>query len=186
MQTIYWLVLFVILLIIEILTMGLTTIWFAAGALAAFLAGWLGFGLAVQIVVFLVVSVVLLLLTRPIAVKYFNQERQKTNAESLIGQQGLVVEEVDTIHAKGVVEVKGQEWSAKTDEPDGRIPKNTVVVIEHNLDLIKTADHIIDLGPEGGSDGGLIIAEGTPEEIAKCENSYTGQYLKAMLEKDNK
>lgn len=63
---------------------------------------------------------------------------------------------------------------------------NTVVVIEHNLDLIKTADHIIDLGPEGGSDGGLIIAEGTPEEIAKCENSYTGQYLKAMLEKDNK
>ena len=80
MQTIYWLVLFVILLIIEILTMGLTTIWFAAGALAAFLAGWLGFGLAVQIVVFLVVSVVLLLLTRPIAVKYFNQERQKTNA----------------------------------------------------------------------------------------------------------
>ena len=122
MQTIYWLVLFVILLIIEILTMGLTTIWFAAGALAAFLAGWLGFGLAVQIVVFLVVSVVLLLLTRPIAVKYFNQERQKTNAESLIGQQGLVVEEVDTI--------KGQEWSAKTDEPDGRIPKNTVVVID--------------------------------------------------------
>lgn len=130
MQTIYWLVLFVILLIIEILTMGLTTIWFAVGALAAFLAGWLGFGLAVQIVVFLVVSVVLFLLTRPIAVKYFNQERQKTNAESLIGQQGLVVEEVDTIHAKGVVEVKGQEWSAKTDEPDGRIPKNTVVVID--------------------------------------------------------
>ena len=130
MQTIYWLVLFVILLIIEILTMGLTTIWFAAGALVAFLAGWLGFGLAVQIVVLLVVSVELLLLTRPIAVKYFNQERQKTNAESLIGQQGLVVEEVDTIHAKGVVEVKGQEWSAKTDEPDGRVPKNTVVVID--------------------------------------------------------
>ncbi len=62
---------------------------------------------------------------------------------------------------------------------------NTVVVIEHNLDLIKTADHIIDLGPEGGSDGGLIIAEGTPEEIIKCEKSYTGQYLKAMFEKDN-
>ena len=62
---------------------------------------------------------------------------------------------------------------------------NTVVVIEHNLDLIKTADHIIDLGPEGGSDGGLIIAEGTPEEIIKCEKSYTGQYLKAMFEKYN-
>lgn len=63
---------------------------------------------------------------------------------------------------------------------------NTVVVIEHNLDLIKTADHIIDLGPEGGSDGGLIIAEGTPEEIIKYENSYTGQYLKEIMEKDNR
>ena len=130
MQTIYWLVLFVILLVIEIFTMGLTTIWFAGGALAAFLAGVLGFGLTVQIVVFLAVSVLLLVLTRPIAVKYFNKERQKTNAESLIGQQGLVVENIDTIHAKGVVEVKGQEWSAKTDEPDGKIAKNTVVIID--------------------------------------------------------
>ncbi len=58
---------------------------------------------------------------------------------------------------------------------------NTVVVIEHNLDVIKTADHIIDLGPEGGSRGGTVIAEGTPEEIACVEESYTGQYLKKML-----
>ena len=58
---------------------------------------------------------------------------------------------------------------------------NTVVVIEHNLDLIKTADHIIDLGPEGGDMGGTVIAEGTPEEVAKKEKSYTGQYLKQLL-----
>lgn len=58
---------------------------------------------------------------------------------------------------------------------------NTVVVIEHNLDVIKTADHIIDLGPEGGEKGGQIIAEGTPEEVAKNKKSYTGQYLKKML-----
>ena len=58
---------------------------------------------------------------------------------------------------------------------------NTVVVIEHNLDLIKTADHIIDLGPEGGDAGGTVIAEGTPEEVAACENSYTGQYLREKL-----
>lgn len=58
---------------------------------------------------------------------------------------------------------------------------NTVVVIEHNLDVIKTADHIIDLGPEGGDKGGYIIAEGTPEEVAKNKKSYTGQYLKKML-----
>lgn len=58
---------------------------------------------------------------------------------------------------------------------------NTVVVIEHNLDLIKTADHIIDLGPEGGDMGGTVIAEGTPEEVAKNKNSFTGQYLKPFL-----
>ncbi len=60
---------------------------------------------------------------------------------------------------------------------------NTVVVIEHNLDLIKTADHIIDLGPEGGNRGGEIVAQGTPEEVAQVEGSYTGHYLKPLLEK---
>ena len=59
---------------------------------------------------------------------------------------------------------------------------NTVVVIEHNLDVIKTADHIIDLGPEGGDGGGRIVCTGTPEEVAACPGSYTGQYLKKMLE----
>lgn len=60
---------------------------------------------------------------------------------------------------------------------------NTVVVIEHNLDVIKTADYLIDLGPEGGSGGGEIIACGTPEEISKCEKSFTGQFLKPILER---
>ena len=63
---------------------------------------------------------------------------------------------------------------------------NTVLVIEHNLDVIKTADYIIDLGPEGGDKGGTIIAAGTPEKVVKCENSYTGRYLKPILERDNK
>ena len=58
---------------------------------------------------------------------------------------------------------------------------NTIVVIEHNLDVVKTADWIIDLGPEGGSDGGNIVASGTPEEIAKVNKSFTGQFLKKML-----
>ena len=60
---------------------------------------------------------------------------------------------------------------------------NTLLVIEHNLDVIKTADHIIDLGPEGGDNGGTIVAQGTPEEVALCENSYTGQYLNKILHK---
>lgn len=64
--------------------------------------------------------------------------------------------------------------------------KNTVVVIEHNLDVIKTADHIIDLGPESGDGGGEIVISGTPEEIAKCKKSYTGQFLKPLLDKAKK
>ena len=58
---------------------------------------------------------------------------------------------------------------------------NTVLVIEHNLDVIKVADHIIDIGPEGGSGGGTIIAQGTPEEIVKVKESFTGEYLKGYL-----
>ena len=59
---------------------------------------------------------------------------------------------------------------------------NTIVVIEHNLDVIKTADYIIDIGPEGGDKGGTVIAKGTPEEVAACEKSYTGKYIRKMLQ----
>jgi excinuclease ABC subunit A len=58
---------------------------------------------------------------------------------------------------------------------------NSMVIIEHNLDVIKSADHVIDMGPEGGSGGGQIVAVGTPEQIAKVKESYTGQFLKRML-----
>ena len=68
--------------------------------------------------------------TRPLAMKYFNQERQKTGAELLIGQKALVIEEIDTLSSKGRVEVRGQEWAAKTDAPEGKIPKNAIVVVE--------------------------------------------------------
>src|SRR5699024_10277218 len=59
---------------------------------------------------------------------------------------------------------------------------NTVIVIEHNLDVVKVADHIIDIGPEGGAGGGRVVASGTPEEVARVEESYTGRYLKELLE----
>jgi excinuclease ABC subunit A len=61
---------------------------------------------------------------------------------------------------------------------------NTIVVIEHNLDVIKSADWLIDLGPEGGDRGGQIIAQGTPEEVAQNERSYTGHFLKRLLEEE--
>jgi excinuclease ABC subunit A len=59
---------------------------------------------------------------------------------------------------------------------------NTVVVIEHNLDVIKTADHLVDLGPEGGEDGGKVVAQGTPEKVARAKGSYTGRFLADLLE----
>jgi excinuclease ABC subunit A len=60
---------------------------------------------------------------------------------------------------------------------------NTIVVIEHNLDVIKTADWLIDMGPEGGSGGGTVVATGTPEDVAACETSFTGRYLRGLLQK---
>jgi excinuclease ABC subunit A len=65
-----------------------------------------------------------------------------------------------------------------------RAPGNTLVIIEHNLDVIKTADWIVDLGPEGGSGGGQIVAQGTPEQVAQCASSYTGQFLRRILKRD--
>ena len=58
---------------------------------------------------------------------------------------------------------------------------NSILIIEHNLDIIKSSDHIIDIGPEGGAKGGTVVAEGTPKQIAKNTKSYTGQYLKALV-----
>lgn len=130
MQPMYWVLLFVLLLIIEAATLGLTTIWFAAGALVAFLAGLLGAGLAVQISLFLVVSVVLLILTRPIALRHFNNNRDYTNWALLIGKPAIVVEEIDTIKGQGQVEMGGEVWSARTKDPEGVIPVGTVVSVK--------------------------------------------------------
>jgi membrane protein implicated in regulation of membrane protease activity len=115
---------------IEILTLGLTTIWFAGGALVAFILAFVGFDLPVQIIVFLLVSILLLVLTRPVAIKFFNKERQKTNAESLIGQKAVVIEKIDTLHGIGRAEVNGMEWSAKTDEEEQIIEAGEIVTIE--------------------------------------------------------
>ena len=130
MQAFYWLIIFVIALVVEIATMGLTSIWFAGGALIAWVFAKIGFGTLVQVIVFVIASILLLIITRPIAVKFFNTERQKTNAESLIGDCAVVTEEVDTLNAKGTVVIHGMEWSAKTDEPDGKIEAGKVVIVD--------------------------------------------------------
>lgn len=109
-----WLLLFVVLLVIELFTVGLTTIWFAVGALAAFLADCLGAGLPVQIMVFLAVSCILLIFTRPWASKHVNRRRVRTNYESEIGKIILITEKVDNLNQTGKSTVDGQEWTVRS------------------------------------------------------------------------
>ena len=126
---IYWLGMFVVLLLIEIATVELTTIWFAGGTLVAFLATYLGANLVIQIVLFLLVSILLLVFTRPIAIKYFNSERHRTNADRVIGQKVVVKECINSIQGSGKVEINGMEWSAKAEQQE-EIQVGTVVVVK--------------------------------------------------------
>lgn len=130
MQAGFWLILFVVLLVIEICTLGLTTVWFAGGALVAWVLALLKVSLPIQVIVFLIISIALLVLTRPIVMKQFNRKREQTNAERLIGQIAVVTEQIDNIHATGVVVVGGLEWSARTKEPDVIIEKDKIVIVE--------------------------------------------------------
>lgn len=120
MESVYWLGLLAVLLIIEILTMGLTTIWFAGGALAAALVSMAGFSLIPQIILFLAVSIVLLIFTRPLAVRYLNGHRSKTNYEGLIGKTIKITETVDNFNQTGKAMVNDQEWTVRAKE-DGEL-----------------------------------------------------------------
>ena len=124
---IFWLVLLIIFIVIEVPTLGLTTIWFAGGALIAVFASLLGAPVWLQVILFFVVSLLLLFFTRPMAVRYFNRDRIKTNVESMVGRQAIVVSEIDNIQGIGQVTVTGQEWSAKSCDDKVRIPVGAVV-----------------------------------------------------------
>lgn len=127
---IYWLVLLIVCLVMEAATLGLTTIWFAGGALVAMVVALLGGPVWLQLLLFFVVSLVLVVFTRPIAAKYFNKDRLKTNAESVVGQQAVVIVEIDNVKEAGEVLVHGQEWSARGVAEYPQIAKDTVVMVE--------------------------------------------------------
>lgn len=124
-----WLAVLVVCVGIEIATMGLTTIWFAGGALVSAILAALNAPLWLQIVAFFAVSLIMLYLTRPVAVKYFNKDRVKTNVESLIGRQAIVISEIDNLQGIGQVTVGGQEWSARSVKDDVQLPVGSVVVV---------------------------------------------------------
>jgi membrane protein implicated in regulation of membrane protease activity len=119
-----WLVLTILFTVIEVFTMGLTTIWFAAGAFVMVFVSFTRIPFAAQIAIFLAVSGALLVITRPLAVKKFKAGRTKTNVDSLIGKDALVVKKI-TEFEQGEIKVNGQIWSARAEDASIVIEENT-------------------------------------------------------------
>lgn len=124
-----WIGLFIVLIIIELCTVGLTTIWFAAGALAALLANVLGATIFIQILVFFAVSCILLIFTRPWAVKHLNKKRVKTNYESEIGKVIKLTQKVDNINQTGKSIVDGQEWTVRSSSDAAVLEEGTLAKV---------------------------------------------------------
>ncbi len=125
----FWLIVLIVCIGIELPTLGLTTIWFAGGALVAIFAAVVGAPIWLQAVLFIVVSLLLLFFTRPVAVKYFNKDRVKTNVESMVGRQAIVISEIDNLQGIGQVTVGGQEWSARSADDQVSIAVGAVVTV---------------------------------------------------------
>lgn len=138
-----WLILIVILLLIEAATISLTTIWLAGGALIALISSFFLLPVYFQIAIFLTVSIVLLVFTRPVAVKYLKIGIHRTNADSLIGQTGVVVEDISE-HKTGQVKVKGQIWTAVGASEDFITEETNVVIIAIEGVKLIVKSHSID------------------------------------------
>lgn len=130
MDPFVWLAILAVLLVTEAITTGLTTIWFAGGALVSAVASYLGAGLVTQLILFLGVSLVLLIFTRPVAVKIMNKDVTKTNANSLIGKKAVVIQTIDNLAQTGQVRISDIEWMARSASEDVVIPENTVVIVK--------------------------------------------------------
>lgn len=130
MDPLLWLVILAIFLIIEAVTVGLVTVWFAGGALAAAIASAVGAGVVVQWMLFLIVSLILLIFTRPLAVKYMKKGIPRTNVNSLIGKRAVVIQEINNLAQTGQVQINDIEWMARTESDEETIPEKSVVEIE--------------------------------------------------------
>lgn len=128
MPEIIWLIILAVCLIAEIATLGLVTIWFAGGALVAFFVALVTDSLLIQMIVFFTVSLLLLFFTRPIAARFYNNKRTKTNVESLVGEYCKVTEEIDNFNGTGTVFLNGLEWTARS-KSEEVIPLDTRVKV---------------------------------------------------------
>ena len=130
MNVIYtWLLLIAAFLLIEALTAGLTTIWFAGGAAAALICTFLGGPIWLQTGIFASVSLILLLVTRPLALKHMRRGAGETSLDRMIGQEALVTEKIDNLRGTGEVQVEGQFWMARSADADQIIEKGEVTTI---------------------------------------------------------
>lgn len=129
MEALYWLIGLAVLLLIEIVTLGLTTIWFAGGALVAFIVALLGADFWLQFLCFSLVSLILIIFTRPVAVRKLNKNRIKTNYEGLIGKVVKITKTVDNENQSGEAVVNGQEWTVRSAIENVIIPPGTKVKI---------------------------------------------------------
>lgn len=127
-MSMFWLIALIVFGVIEAATVGLASVWFALGALAALITSALTSSVFIQIVVFLVVSIITFMLIRPLAQKFFNTGRVATNADRIIGMEGIVTEEIDNLMAHGLVSVSGALWTARSEE-NATIPADTKVKI---------------------------------------------------------
>lgn len=130
MEAIIWIALIIVFAAVEIITVGLTTIWFAGGAIAALLCDMVGLGIGWQFAVFVVVSLVLLFFTRPWALKYLKPHLVRTNYEENIGKNVCITETVDNIKGTGTAVLKGQEWTARAWEEGKIFEPGTIVKVK--------------------------------------------------------
>ena len=129
-MTAVWVVLMIVFLVVEGAAPGLVSIWFALGALAALISALLGAQIWLQAVWFVVVSLLALVVTRPLAKKYVNSRTQATNADMLIGQECIVKETIDKLRGTGAVSVGGKVWTARADGEETVIEAGAVAVVE--------------------------------------------------------
>ncbi len=130
MPSYIWLIIMAVMIVVEISAPGLVSIWFAAGALAAYVSALLGASTAIQVMAFVLVSVVLLLLTRPLAKKFINERAAKTNKDSIPGRMAIVTEEINNLAATGHVTIDGLPWTARAASEEEIIPVGEEVVVE--------------------------------------------------------
>lgn len=130
METIGWLVAFIVLIIIEAISLNLTTIWFAIGAGVAYICALLGIGFAGQFTVFVIISLILLFFTKPIAQKYANKHFVKTNVEELIGQTARTTSVINNAEGYGSAILNGQEWTAISSDDSVIIEPGTRVIVK--------------------------------------------------------